>query len=481
MVQKKMNLPAQFLILKIVIRKNLLSILFGLRKLKFIDNISGLQLFQLMKPVIFLIISIIFTKNKLTHLSRADIGQWEMFMFIAGFLTFFWVTGIIQSLLPLYNRNKTYRKLGENGTTKSPEIFNAFLLLCFFSLLFFGLGHSLKNNFSVFHFSGNVPYINLLLLYILLSSPVCLIEYIYLLNNRSHRIIQYGLYTFTAQLIFIVAPLLFGKDIIWSIYGLLAITVIRWVWLIILLRRYTEMKISVEFMKEHLYLGLPLIITTLISGSAQYTDGIIISAVYRDPAKFAWFRYGAKEFPLVLMLANGLSNAMLSEFSTRERMKESLAKIRVKSKRLMNFLFPVTMLIMLFSRWIYPRMFNPDFDKSSGIFLIYSLLIIPRLVFPQTIIVGRKKTYITLIAAILELVVNIPLSLLMIKWGYGLVGVALSTFIVYTISKIFLAGYLWIRMHIKPSEYIPVRLYAFYSLLTTILFILIDHRIINIH
>jgi O-antigen/teichoic acid export membrane protein len=430
-----------------------------------------------MKPIIFLIISIVFTKS---HLTRAEIGEWEMFMFIASLMTFFWVTGIVQSLLPLYHRNKTYNKIGENTPSKTPEIFNAFLLLCFFSLLFFILGHSLKNNFSVFNITGNVPYLNLLLLYILLSSPVCLIEYIYLLNNRSYRIFQYGLYTFGAQLLFIILPIMMGKDIIWSIWGLLAITGIRWVWLIILLKRYTEMKVSYEFMKEHLYLGTPLIITSLISGSAQYADGVIISAVYKDPAIFAWFRYGAKEFPLVLMLANGLSNAMLPEFSTRERMRESLARIRAKSQKLMHFLFPSAIVMMLITRWIYPRMFNPEFHKSAGIFLVYSLLIIPRLVFPQTIIVGRKKTHITLIAALIELALNIPLSLMMIKWGYGIVGVAVSTFIVYSIGKLFLVGYLWFRMNIKPSDYIPLKIYAFYSLLIAILFILIDHRIINI-
>jgi O-antigen/teichoic acid export membrane protein len=448
-----------------------------LRRIKFIDNISGLQIFQLMKFTIFLIISIIFTKS---HLTRAEIGSWEMFLFIAGLLSFFWVTGIIQSLLPLYHRSKTYRKIGENNTTKSPEIFNAFLLLCFFSILFFALGHSLKNNISVFHFTGNVPYINLLLLYLMLSSPVCLIEYIYLLNNRSYRILQYGIYTYTAQLLLVIIPVLAGKDIIWSIYGLLAITGIRWIWLIILLRRYTEMKVSFEFMKEHLYLGTPLLLTSLISGSAQYTDGVIISAVYRDPAIFAWFRYGAKEFPLVVLLAGGLSNAMLTEFSTRSRMKESLAKIKYKSRRLMHLLFPTTMIIMLFARWFYPRLFNPDFEKSSGVFLIYALLIIPRLIFPQTIIVGRKRTHITLIGAVLELALNIPLSLLMIKWGYNIVGVALSTFIVYTISKIYLVAYVWVKMKIKPTEYIPLKVFFIYTFLITVLFILIDHHIINI-
>ena len=245
-----------------------------LKLTKFVDNISGLQIYQLSRFTVFLIISIVFTKS---HLSSAEIGKWEMFLFIAGMLSFFWVTGIIQSLLPLYHRNRTYRKMGETAGGKSPEIFNAFLLITFFSFLTFILGHSVKGSISVFHLSGNVPFINLLLLYILLSSPVCLIEYIYLLNNRSYRIIQYGFYTFSAQLIFVIVPILMGKDIIWSVYGLLAITLVRWIWLIILLRRYSRPEISWKFMKEHLYLGSPLIITSLISGSAQYVDGVIIS------------------------------------------------------------------------------------------------------------------------------------------------------------------------------------------------------------
>ena len=430
-----------------------------------------------MKFFVFLIISIVFTKS---HLSRSEIGAWEMFLFISGLVSFFWVTGIIQSLLPLYHRNRTYRKTGDNGSGKSPEIFNAFLLLSFFSLMVFAIGHAIKGNFSVFHMSGNVPYLNLLLLYVLLSSPVCLIEYIYLLNNRSYRIFQYGIYTFGLQLIFVLAPILMGKDIIWGVYGLLAVTGVRWIWLIVLLRRYAEIKISAEFMREHFYLGLPLVITTLISGSAQYIDGIIVSAVYRDPGWFAWFRYGAKEFPLAVMLANGLNNAMLPEFSTRTQMKDSLAKIREKSRNLMHICFPSTMLIMLMARWIYPRMFTPEFQKSADIFLLYSLLVIPRLVFPHTIIVGRKKTHVTMIAAILEIGLNIPFSLLMIKWGYNIVGVALATFVVYLISRLYLIIYVWVKMKIRPSEYIPIRIFMLYSFLLGLLFVLIDHRIIDI-
>jgi O-antigen/teichoic acid export membrane protein len=347
-------------------------------------------------------------------------------------------------------------------------------------VLVFVIGQSIKGSISIFNFSGDVPYINLLLLYILLSNPVCLIEYIYLLNNRSYRILQYGIYTFSAQLLLVIVPVIAGRGIMWSFYGLLIITAVRWVWLIILLRRYTEMKISYEFMKEHLYLGLPLILTSLISGSAQYTDGIIISAFYNNPETFAHFRYGAKEFPLVLMLANGLSNAMLPEFSTRSRMKESLAKIKAKSGRLMHFLFPSSMVMMLFTRWLFPRVFNPEYVRSADIFLIYLLLIIPRLVFPQTIVIGRKRTRIALFAAILELSLNIPLSLYLIQ-DYGTVGVALATLVVYIVEKAFLMAYVWIKMKIKPSEYIPLKIYAAYSTMIIVLFVLIDHRVIDIH
>jgi O-antigen/teichoic acid export membrane protein len=399
---------------------------------------------------------------------------------VASLLSFFWVTGVIQSLLPLYHRNRTYRKMGENGEGKSPELFNAFIILSVISALLFIAGHSIKGSIDLYGFSGNDPFFNLLLLYILLSNPVCLIEYIYLLNNRSYRIFQYGIYTFAAQLVLVIVPLLMHKDIIWSIYGLLFITGIRWIWLIILLRRYTEMKISVPFIKEHLYLGAPLILSSLISGSGQYIDGLIITAWYDDPAVFAIFRYGAKEFPLVLMMANGLSNAILPEFSTRPRMGESLKILRAKSERLMHYLFPATIVMMFISRWLFPRLFTPDFLRSADIFQVYLLLIIPRLLFPQTILIGRKKTHITLLAAILEQGINIPLSLYLVK-DYGIVGVAVATFMVYTLEKFFLAGYIWVKMKIKPSEYIPVKVFLIYSAITVILFVLIDHRIIDIH
>lgn len=268
-------------------------------RLKIIDNISGLQAVQLLRFLTFLIISIVFTKS---HLTRAQIGNWELFLFISSLLSFFWVTGIIQSLLTLYERNRTFKTDGTRAGRKSPEIYNAFLLISFFSLMVFILGIPIRFMLESSQADTDIPYPNLLLLYILVSNPVALIEYIYLLNKRPHRILQYGIYTYSAQLLLVLAPVIAGYDEKSAIWGLFAITAARWVWLITLLRRYTLLRVSPEFIREHLRVGMPLILAFLISGSAQYVDGIIVSARYSDPGVFAMYRYGAKEFPLVLLL-----------------------------------------------------------------------------------------------------------------------------------------------------------------------------------
>lgn len=442
----------------------------------FINNISSLQIYQLLRFSTFLLISILFTKS---HLSTADIGMYEVFLFIASIICFFWVTGLIQSLLPLYNNNRSFNKTGGEVKGKSPEIFNAFLLITFFSLLTLLLGLSLRGHFSVFGISGDVPFINLLLAYIFLSSPTFLIEYIYLLNNKAHHILGYGSISFSIQLVIVTVPIFTGYEIAYAIWGLIIISILRFIWLFVLLSRYAEFRFSWDFIKEHISLGFPLIISTLLSGSAQYVDGIIVTSKY-DAEVFAKFRFGAKELPLVLLLANGLSNAMLSEFGSKEKLISSLKVLRHKSRRLMHYLFPITMVFMLFTRVLYPVLFNENFIRSADIFLIYLLLIIPRLVFPQTILIGLKKTRIILIASFIEIVLNVCLSLYMVQL-YGLVGIALATVVVYIVEKGFLIAYNYFKLHIKPNEYIPVTTHLIYSFLTAILFVLIDHRIIDIY
>jgi O-antigen/teichoic acid export membrane protein len=109
--------------------------------------------------------------------------------------------------------------------------------------------------------------------------------------------------------------------------------------------------------------------------------------------------------------------------------------------------------------------------------MIYILLITSRLVFPQTLLIGMKKTRVVMTVSIIAIIINVTLSLSMIP-HYGIQGVAVATVIVYALEKIFLMIYNAVVLKIPPTRYTPLMLHIVYSLLIITIFILIDHRII---
>ncbi len=442
-----------------------------------INIIFGLQFSQILRFVTFLIISSIFTKRNLTHLTRDQIGDFELMMLLASALSYFWVTGIIQSFLPLYNNNQVFKKRTD-FREKSPEIFNTFLLLSVFSFGFALLIFLLRNNIYVYKDLRAVPHVIPLVIYFILSNITPLVEYIYYVRNRPYQIINYVFWTSGIQVIMVCAPVIMGLGIEMGIWGLIAATALKFVWLLVLLERYAEFTFSLKYLKTHFHLGMPLIMSSLLSGSSQYIDGFIASWT-SIPEKFAVFRYGAKELPFTSSLANGLGNAMLTEFSTSERMRRAMYELKTKSLRMMHYLYPASFVVMLFSNWIFAHLFNKEFLRSADVFMVYLLMVISRLVFPQTILIGLKKTRVVFWASLLEIILNIIVSLLLIP-SYGIVGIPLGTALIHILEKIFLISYNYYALGISPKAYIPVRWYLFYSLLILLEFVLIDHRIIHI-
>lgn len=430
-----------------------------------INNVAGLQFFQLFRFGTLLLISIVFTKS---NVNTSAIGSYEYFLFVAALTCSFWINGLLQSFLPLFRSNDTFKRAGE----KSPEFFNVFVLISIFSFLVIVLLIGFRFSYSEIRGKENtIPYFWLLLIYIFFSSPSFLIEYVYLLKDKADWIIKYGLITFIVQFVLVALPAILGANMKISIFGLVVISLIRYGWLIILLKKYARFIISKDFIKEHLHLASPLIISGLIGGSAQYVDGFLVLNKF-DAATFAVFRYGAKEFPLMLLMANAMSNALVPEFSAKEKFTEILALLRVKTARLMHLLFPVAIVFIVFSDWLYPRIFNENFRGSAVIFNIYLLLVISRLIFPHTILIGLKKTKIVLYASVIELGVNIILSIIFIHF-WGIEGVAFATFIAYGVQKVIWLIYNKTVLGINPGRYIPISVWLIYSFITLAAFYIV--------
>jgi O-antigen/teichoic acid export membrane protein len=227
--------------------------------------------------------------------------------------------------------------------------------------------------------------------------------------------------------------------------------------------------LSSDFIHQNLKLGGPLVAATLLSGSAQFVDGFIVTSKF-DEETFAVFRYGARELPLAMLLANALSNAMLPEFTNKARLKENLEKLKKSILRLMHILFPLTAVLLLISKPLFPIIFNPMFADSATIFNIYLLLVVSRMLMPQTILNGLKITKPILAASFLELVLNVVLSLVFVQ-AFGIAGIAFATFIAYLFEKVYLAIVVKQKLSVSLSEYLSINIYLLYSVGVFVIFI----------
>ena len=428
---------------------------------KHINSISAFQFNQLARYTTLILIGVVFTKTALT---QSEIGEYETFVFIAGAVSFFWLNGLQKALLPLS---------AGNPESKS-HIFSSFVILQVLSIVAALFLFFMQPVFSKLLLNGkNVPEIWLLSAFIIFGVPANLIEYFYLIKKQNTAILIYSIVSYSVQLILVAIPAVLGFGVTSVLKGLLLSSVLRYFWLLIILISNKEIKYSHSFVKEHLTLGGPLILATLLSGSAQFVDGFIVTS-YFDEETFAVFRYGARELPLALLLANALSNAMLPDFANKNMLNENLLKLKANATQLVHILFPLTAVLLIITHPVFPVIFNPKFAESATIFNIYLLIIISRLLLPQTILNGLKISKPIMTAALLELILNVSLSLVFVRF-FGIAGIAFATFIAYLFEKIYLSVVVYKQLNIPVSAYIPVKVYSIYSVSILVIFIFTEY------
>jgi len=408
--------------------------------------VRALQLFQVMRFGAFFLTGILFTK---LGLGAYGIGIYESLLFLGSLLSFFWLSGLSQSLLANYR-----------PAERSREFFNAFLVLLGCSVLVFVLFRLLITPFS---FLANNPEVlwhyGTFSWYVLLIGPAYLAEYILLLKERPKALVGYGILAFGSQLAFVTLPILLGYGLEEAILGLVVSAALRFGVVVFLLFRFADFTVDKDFLRTFIITASPLIVGSLLAGSAEYLDGLIVSHYFNEET-FAIYRYGAKEFPLVLLLANAFSNGLVPKVS--RDVKAGMAEIRQGSLRMMHAFFPLSIGLMVLSPWAYPMLFSAEFAESAAVFNVYLLLVISRVLFPQTILIGLRHAKAIMYVSIVEITVNVGLSLLFVQW-FGLVGIAYATVIAFALEKLLLMGILWRKEGISPLEYWPWKMHLGYS------------------
>jgi len=427
---------------------------------------QGLQLFQILRFIGILFTGIVLAKG---GVSSDLIGTYEKIIFISGLVSFFWVSGILNSTL------SSYHQVEENQ--QKNYFFNIACLLfsigAIVALCMLFVFSNVTFNFSTL-LMESIPY---LIAYMLLNNTAYLNEHILLLKEKVTSLVVYGITVTIASVLVVAIPLISSSDIVTSLKGLIILAILKNLYLFFLLGKYSSFEIDTKIWKSQLTIALPLVFGLLISGSADYIDGFLISMKYNS-GDFAIFRYGAKEFPLVLLLANALSTSMIPKVSQAIRGNSSFDMLKTESSKLMNLLFPISIALLLTSSWIYPIVFRSEFAASVPIFNIYILLIVSRLIFPQTIVMAFQENGVIFRIALIETSINVICSYFLMQ-QFGMEGVAWGTVIAFMSEKLLLSLYLFRYKGISPNAYIPIKKLVTLSLILIFTYIFVENFVLT--
>ncbi len=423
---------------------------------KYFNNIRALQFLHLFRFVVLLLVGIILSK---TNIGISQIGTYETFLLISGAVCFFWLGGMLQAMLSKKRQDKS---------EKDSAYFNIFLIFTVLGIISALAVFLLRSEIAtlVGFSGGRIPYLKILLAYIVLSCPVNLVEYIYLIENKTSKIIIYATVVFPIQLLATILPVIFLNDLGYGLYGLVFATLLKFIWLCIIILKYSTISFSAEYIKSFLKLSAPLIFSVLLIKGIQYVDSFLVSFKY-DEATFAQFRYGAREFPPILLALTALAEAMTSRFANNDNLHESLQYIKTESRHLMHILVPLAMVLIIVSKFFYPLVFNEDFESCAQIFNIFCFATIFRFIMPNSILIGKKINNPILAASAINILINVLLGLLLINF-IGISGVAVAYLIGNIVEKLILVRVVRSLYGIKLSEYLDLKMFVFYMILMMI-------------
>lgn len=383
------------------------------------------------------------------------ISVYEAFWFTASMLTFFWVSSCINAALTWIP------KLSE--TDKRKAYFNIFLLFtavsAVISLLLYAAGDWFNETFGA---GGELSFAPLLSVFLLFQTPAWLVQVFYLLLKKYREIYWFGTLTFGLQIAAVIVPLWYGRGLEAVFWGLIMTAGVKFIWLLVLLVRHAHWRADGRLLTPLLLLSLPLVLKSFLGHGYEYIDGFIVKAHFTDENAFAVFRYGAREMPYIALFVGAIVMAVLPVMS--ENSESGMRELKQKTLQLARWMFPVSSLLMVVSPWLFASVFNPEFRDSAYVFNVYLLMLSSRLLLPQTIIMAKEENYFLLVSAVIEITVNIVLSLLLVRI-FGLSGIAFASVIAFYVNKINQMIWLQVRHNISPAHYVAWRPHLLFSLL----------------
>lgn len=409
------------------------------------DTARSYQSLQVFRLGSVLLLSVVLVQ---LNIGSEYIGDFEWFIFLANVASFFWALGLKNAFMSFFPNL--------NSEDKNHLIINI-------SVLFLVLGSLV---FTILYFI-DLPRMDLLYSYLpwlfcflVLGTTASLTEHVLIVTQQSRTLFFYGLISYSVYFFGLSLIALFYKSIQPLFIGIGMWACLRFIYFLWLIRIHRNFTIKPKLLLRFILFGLPLVIHVLLGGGMEYVDGYIVEAFF-ERSDFTYFRYGARELPINTIFISAMASAFIP--LAVADLNDSLAQVKQRTSKLMNYLFPISMVLMLSSPMIYQFVYNSEYLISAQIFNIYLLIICSRILLPQIVIYAKHKNSFLMAISFVEFTINIGLSLFLMQ-DYGLQGIAFATVIAFFIQKLILIVYNSSVLKIPLKSYIDVPKYLLFSL-----------------
>ena len=392
-------------------------------------------------------------------LSRAEIGEWESLLFVGYVLGFSWTSGLLQGFLVRMGELAEGRTLVFAG-----RALTVFSLVSAAVLLLATLLH--PQLFGILQLAG-APLGWYYFFVLLLSRwPSYCFEHTLVLTGRLKLLIGYSILNALGLILSLLVPLYLGFGMLKAMQILAVFAGLKVVGILLWSRLVTG-KVGAEGrqawypeVRHWVSVSTPLMAYASVAALVVAVDPWVVNYWSGgDEAIFAIFRYGVRELPFLAALINGMTVVTIPLIA-RER-GGGLELLRQQSQKLFHYVFGLTLVMMITADWWWTAVFTSTFADSLPVFRTYLLVVGCRLVFAMTVLTALRETKRLYLWALLELVVNVVLSLLFAP-RYGLIGIIWATVIASYFHELCLVLYLRYRTKTSWRSYADLRWYVFY-------------------
>ncbi|MEM7574988.1 MAG: hypothetical protein AAF433_18930 [Bacteroidota bacterium] len=377
------------------------------------------------------------------------IGWWEQFQYLGYLLGFSWLTGLGQAYLV---RLRDLDTPAANRLTA--QVMTTILAISLTILL---LGVLLQGPLLQFLTGDSyLPGWLFFLCFLAAHWPGLLAEQVLLARARPMQLISYSLLTNAALLAAVILPLYFGYSFETALPYLLGVALLKFLLTLMFLRPWLDFRAWVrQHWRKWLLVGSPLVIYAALNALNLSFDAWFVNFWYEgDDDRFAIFRYGTRELPLLAAATNGISQAVLPILSTSAGLasQRGLQQLKNSSLRLMHLFFPVAILLLLSSPYWWTWVFTEQLADSLSLFQVFLLLGISRMLFPIPVMTALGLGRELMIVGLIEIGINAVLSIMLVQ-SMGLIGVVWATVITYLLDKLVAVFWLWRRRGVPISAY----------------------------